>query len=49
MKQSFAKLRTAAPAALLIAALALSACANTVRGVGRDVNATADAVEDSVD
>lgn len=33
----------------LIAVMALSACANTVRGVGRDVNATAQAVEDSVD
>lgn len=49
MKQSFVTLRAAAPVALLIAALALSACANTVRGVGRDVNATADAVEDSID
>ena len=35
--------------AALCAILALSACANTVRGIGRDVNATADAVEDSVD
>ena len=34
-------------AALFCALLSVS-CANTVRGVGRDVNATADAVEDSV-
>jgi len=34
--------------ALLACALIVSACANTVRGVGRDVNQTADAVEDSV-
>ncbi|MCV0397380.1 MAG: EncA/B family entericidin [Rhizobiaceae bacterium] len=33
----------------LVSALAVTACANTVRGIGRDVNATADAVEDSVD
>ncbi len=32
----------------LIAALFVASCANTVRGVGRDVNQTADAVEDSV-
>jgi predicted small secreted protein len=38
-----------APIVALIAVMALSACANTVRGVGRDVNATAQAVEDSVD
>lgn len=37
------------PVAALICALMVSACANTVRGIGRDVNATADAVEDSVD
>ncbi|HUG63447.1 MAG TPA: EncA/B family entericidin [Methylomirabilota bacterium] len=30
----------------IVAALVLSACANTVRGVGRDVQQTADAVED---
>jgi predicted small secreted protein len=28
--------------------LSLVACANTIRGVGRDVNASADAVSDSV-
>ena len=31
----------------LIAALALSSCANTVRGVGRDMSNTKDAVEDA--
>ncbi len=36
------------PVLALICVMALSACANTVRGVGRDVNATADAVEDTV-
>ena len=40
--------RTTSLAAILACALIVSACANTVRGVGRDVNATADAVEDSV-
>jgi len=40
--------RIAPLAALLACALIVSACANTVRGVGKDVNATADAVEDSV-
>ena len=32
----------------LFCALFAASCANTIRGVGRDVNATADAVEDSV-
>lgn len=32
----------------LIAALFVASCANTVRGVGRDVSQTADAVEDTV-
>jgi predicted small secreted protein len=36
-------------AVILACALVVSACANTVRGVGRDINATAEAVEDSVD
>ncbi len=43
------KLSRIAPlAAILACALLVSACANTVRGVGRDMNQTADAVEDSV-
>lgn len=40
--------RFAAIAAVLACALTISACANTVRGAGKDLNATADAVEDSV-
>lgn len=32
----------------LIAAIFAASCANTVRGVGKDVNQTADAVEDAV-
>ncbi len=32
----------------LVAALFAASCANTVRGVGKDVNQTADAVEDSI-
>ena len=37
------------PIVAIICVMTLSACANTVRGVGRDINATADAVEDSVE
>jgi predicted small secreted protein len=32
--------------AVLIASLFVSACANTVRGVGRDLNQTGEAVSD---
>lgn len=35
-------------AAVLACALAVSACANTIRGVGKDVKSTARAVEDAV-
>jgi predicted small secreted protein len=35
-------------AGVLVYAIFLASCANTVRGVGRDVKATANAVEDSV-
>lgn len=42
------KMSRLAPVAVLLCALALSACANTVRGVGKDINNTADAVEDSI-
>ncbi len=38
-----------APLALIISALVLSSCANTVRGVGKDVKSTVNAVEDTVD
>jgi len=41
-------LRIAPLAAILAATLALSACANTVRGVGKDVKGTVNAVEDTV-
>ncbi|MGO4836207.1 entericidin, partial [Rhizobiaceae sp. 2RAB30] len=37
------------PLALIISALALSSCANTVRGVGKDVKSTANAVKETVD
>lgn len=43
------KLAQFATVAVLVGALFIAACANTVRGVGRDINATADAVEDSVE
>ena len=33
---------------VLLLALTLASCANTIRGVGRDVNQSVDAVEDSV-
>ena len=42
------KLTQLAPIALLACAMALSACANTVRGAGQDVKATANAVEETV-
>jgi predicted small secreted protein len=38
--------RIAALAAILATALFVSACSNTVRGVGQDVRETGDAVED---
>lgn len=38
---------TTAIAFSLIAVLALSSCANTIRGAGRDVANTKDAVEDA--
>ena len=34
-------------AAMLIGTLALTGCANTIRGVGRDVANTADATQDA--
>ncbi|WP_192843079.1 entericidin domain-containing protein [Aureimonas frigidaquae] len=40
--------RTAAIAFSLAAVMALSACANTVRGVGRDVGNTVSATEGAV-
>ncbi|PRD45102.1 entericidin EcnAB [Phyllobacterium phragmitis] len=37
-----------APLVIILCAFSLAACANTVRGVGKDVRGTAQAVEDSV-
>lgn len=34
---------------VLLLALTLASCANTIRGVGRDVNQSVDAVADSVE
>jgi predicted small secreted protein len=42
------KLIRIAPLAVVAAALMLAGCANTVRGVGKDVKNTANAVEDTV-
>jgi len=42
------KLSRVAPLAVIAVALVLSGCANTVRGVGKDVKGTARAVEDTV-
>ncbi len=39
----------AAFAAIALLALGLAACDNTVRGAGKDINQTADAVADTVD
>ena len=43
------KLTHLLPLALVISALTLASCANTVRGVGKDVKSTAHAVEDTVE
>jgi predicted small secreted protein len=40
--------RIASLAVLLACALAVSACANTVRGAGKDIKSTVNAVEDTV-
>ena len=42
------KLSRLAPIVAVACALALSACANTVRGAGKDVKSTVNAVEDTV-
>lgn len=36
-------------AVLLVCAIAVSACANTVRGAGKDIKGTVNAVEDTVE
>lgn len=43
------KLARLVSVAVLVCAMFAASCANTVRGIGKDVNATADAVEDSVE
>ena len=43
------KIARLAPLAAIGCALFLASCANTVRGIGKDVNATANAVEDSIE
>lgn len=45
--QTMRKYHIAAIVALL-SALVLSSCANTIRGIGRDVNETADAIGDTM-
>ena len=35
-------------AVILLCAASLASCANTVRGVGKDVKGTVDAIEDTV-
>jgi predicted small secreted protein len=42
------KLLRLAPIAILACVLALSACANTIRGIGKDLKSTANAVDDTV-
>lgn len=42
------KLSRLLPLLLIASALGLSACANTVRGVGTDLKNTGDAVDDTV-
>jgi predicted small secreted protein len=42
------KLLRIAPIFILACAVALSGCANTVRGVGKDLKSTAKAVDDTV-
>lgn len=37
-----------APVAIIACALALASCANTIRGVGKDVKSTAHAIQDTV-
>jgi predicted small secreted protein len=43
------KLSRLASVALIVSAMALAACANTVRGVGKDIKSTANAVEETVE
>ncbi|MEN4963623.1 entericidin EcnAB [Brucella intermedia] len=43
------KLTRLVPLAIVLCAFTLASCANTVRGVGRDVKSTAHAVQDTVE
>ncbi|RCS25388.1 entericidin, EcnA/B family [Phyllobacterium salinisoli] len=38
-----------APLVAILCAISLTACANTVRGVGKDVKSTAHAIQDTVE
>jgi len=49
MKPSPQKLLRLAPVATLVSVMLVAGCANTVRGVGKDLKETANAVEESVD
>ena len=42
------KLSRLAPIVVIACALALASCANTIRGVGKDVKGSANAIEDTV-
>lgn len=43
------KLTRLVPVAIVLCAFTLASCANTVRGVGRDVKGTAHAVQETVE
>lgn len=43
------KLSHIVPVAIVLCAFTLASCANTVRGVGRDVKSTAHAVQETVE
>lgn len=49
MKQSYPKPLRLASVAILVSVMLAAGCANTVRGVGKDIRDTANAVEDSLD
>lgn len=42
------KLTRLVPVAVLISALFVASCANTVRGAGQDIKNTGDAIDDTV-
>ncbi|AEK54632.1 entericidin EcnAB [Brucella pinnipedialis B2/94] len=49
MGETEMKLTRLVPIALVLCAFTLASCANTVRGVGRDVKSTAHAVQETVE